>query len=1105
MNADKDCSADPLFPVTYTLTAEIDVATPDNYIINWYKEGVTAPLASGNLSTFKTCTVVINNAGEAVSKAGNYYYTLRTTATANCPLTSPKVTIQDISSTCNIPKVYPMTDRIAAKPGVITDPFNVTANDCINSENDETTCPGNLRILNFSILSGYHLNEVGTYQPGTPLVITDTAKRTVGVLTLDRAGNLTFQEAPDYPSIKDGGIEEVYFHYTVVNTLTGATAIGRVHITFTQWDYTVHSSCEGYPVRIVFDVDKFLADDFLENDQDPDSKVPVGTINDEYDQKINDAVATRYYLYNSNNGIKISDEAIKNNDPNIDIKRIDVVRTESIEDGGKIIFEFIATTPGIMSCQLRTKDIYAATSDEDDVILQKILVQICPKTATWSGLESDVWQNNNNWVSEGLGAYPTWCTDVTIPGSRIKTTTGGTTSQETLSNLPNVKPGDACKDIVFKMNASIGGIQNLIYRAAYVEYRPPVIGKPGSNGKWTMISMPLKHIYTADFQPDINWSDPGGEWAWAEIKSYSMYFDLAYLNNDKENPDGTTGTTFGSFSKPFANLKQELTGGLGFASNVVLTGGQGTTFTGTGIAGRGDSTFYFPRYKTYGNAKTFEKPGTPFEASNDTLKEANYAYHWDDNGEWITSYPDDPENFNPFTFTGKRGKIVSKTYDSEWNPFFYSTTEIANYYLSYTGNNVPVWSTKSETGSTPVSYGQPATEYLPLTNPLAGQDSRFRFSYEKNAQLGYDTIPDHYGTTDGSFTLTLTGTGKTRIVGNPFMSHLKFDTLYRANNAKIMPYYRIWDGTSFWTHTISEYSGKTGVWAGLGDLTTETDGIIENGYIPPMQAFFVDLRNDNNSSLALTFNTGMSFAITGTSSAGYRLRSQSTTNENLLKIRLKMKGIETVSLLAALPGASDSYLADEDIYKLFSYDKATPEIYTVSSKTAIEINAVSQEGEQKLIPIGIKTSQTGQFEINVEGADNFTAYPYVRLRDALENKYYDLKNQTAFTFNKTSDENLEGRFYILLANTEEITTSANATGNEEAGNISITRENGSIRVYSPVVAIDDFEVYDLSGRILFKDVKINEYSYLWSPRLEQGIYLLKVNAGKDSKIEKFKW
>jgi len=511
-----------------------------------------------------------------------------------------------------------------------------------------------------------------------------------------------------------------------------------------------------------------------------------------------------------------------------------------------------------------------------------------------------------------------------------------------------------------------------------------------------------------------------------------------------------------------------LTDGFGFASNVVLTGNGGTTFTR-------DSTFYFPRFMPYGNAKYFQDLATH-------LREVLYKYHYTDNGEWVNSHPNPA--FNPFTLP--RGTVSSlsdttditgKMTDIAWNTHFCNTnTSYPNPLYTYTGAS-------------------------DMPNPLLGQDSRYRFIYEDANQYQYNA-------SSGEFTVTLPATGTTRIVGNPFMSHLDFRLLVagESNNFSQIQtsYYRIWDGVRFYTNPnpgTSPYDDS--VWQGMTGLSTAPNDSVISFYIPPMQAFFVDVK-DANSPLVLTFSNLMTTAQIPNNTNNNMLRSRPrSANDNLLRLRLKMNEIETVALLASLHGASDSYIPGEDIYKLFSYNPATPEIYTISDKTAIEINAVSQDGEQKLIPIGIKTNQTGQFQISIEGVANFNAYEYVYLRDALENINYDLRKNASFTFNKTLQENLEGRFYILLSSSGQIATETTvASDNQE---ILIVRESDGVRIYSSIDTIESFEVYDVSGRLLFKDTGINASVYFWTSKLEQGIYIVNVHAGKSKKAQKIKW
>jgi hypothetical protein len=1129
------------YTITLNAVIGLQAGTENNYTFTWYdgagniRQSLTG--TTGQIYTFTTADL---------ADAGGYYYTVArtgsltggiTNTTACAVLSTPITKGVDVITA----KIGTENDIIQATPGVITNPYNILDNDCndINDSGTANCSSENLQVLNFtfSTVNGFSASMDGViYTPGIPVMVIDNVERIVGVIMLDNDGNLTFQATPDYPLYTNGGLGIVEFDYTVINTENGATATDKVYVTLTQIRHTTTASCVGFPVRVEFDFEEFLPDEFHYAPEyaayfgvsptDPipyptyfggratgtyfQTQVKPSTADDYYAGHINDVVASRYYLVNATTYTTMSDRILSDNitynNGITDIRRIDVVRTNDYKQGGKIIFEIMAKTPGLCTYQLRRKEIaypvdyrypgYTGTDTQEDPIIATVTVEVCPKSATWTGTNSDVWQDNGNWISEGTGAYPTWCTDVLIPPSvtvLYDDPTDPMGSVEIIKNFPIVKQGDACKDIVFKMGASVGGIQNLIYRAAYVNYKPPTIDDANypAEGKWTMISVPLKYIYSADFQPDMHWLNFNNQYttnAFTEIKSYMSYFDLAY-SDAKTNPDGVPGTAFGSFSRPFANLKQKLGAGFGFVSNVVLTGNGGLTFCNAQNAvGREPYNFYFPRYQRFGNMKLFDGLGNTFTGPSGTAyQEVPYAYHYTDNGEWITTHSN--PDYLPFTIS-QRGVIGVKTLDSQWNPSFYS--EIT------------------------ADYGEKAVSYvLPLSNPLAGQDSRYRFIYENASTYGYNK-------NTGAFTLNLQATGATRIVGNPFMSHLDFDEFYNANFSSIQPYYRLWNGEAFTSYVIDGETYNSNVWDGMSELSTSTSADVTfpaYRYIPPMQAFFVDVTGKlgDTETLSLNFNTAMSTAIPndslftdvlgdGTMILPYnnQLRSgaQSSANNNLLKLRLKMNSIETVALLASLPKATDRYNSNEDIYKLFSYDNTTPEIYTVSDKTAIEINAVSQEDEQKLIPVGIKTNQLGRFDLSIEGVEDFTAYEYVLLRDALLCEHYDLRENSTFTFYKTLLENLEGRFYILLSNS--LVGIKNIDPTDEKNPIRIVQEGSAVRVFAPMENIESFEVYDTSGRICFKEDHIGVSSYSWNSRELQGMYIIKVRTNKQLKVQKIR-
>ncbi|MDR1679935.1 MAG: T9SS type A sorting domain-containing protein [Prevotellaceae bacterium] len=1001
MSVENDC---PTIPVI-TLNAVMELEKPSEYTFTWYKDDV---LQSSTGQTF------------TVNEGGNYYYRV-THGSNTCNVQSKTISIDPAVFNCNevVPKITAFDDLVQALSGVvvsqniITDGAGKDCNTYVDKENgglNDACSSDNLNVFSFTIPSGYGYDNIAnTYTPGTPIVITDDTNATIGVLNIQANGDLTFQEAPDYT----GSVSIIHFSYTVIHTVSGATSTANVDIPLKELPYNVdESSCAGYPVQITFTVKEFLADGFI--DDRTGTEFPISDSDPAYPTLVGDPVAARFYLINTSTGDTISTTF---GTSNFDPEHFKIQRTAGHPElGGSITITFTPTVGGLNNFELYSKQPYLAPNPSSDNKLRALIVELCPRYASWTGLADDFnWQNPNNWAVTGLGSgYPNWCTDVIIMGDTA------------IISFPiiNKAQQDICRDITFEPGASVGKIQDLIYRAAYVQYKPIAFDQ------WTCLSAPLKYMYANDFTPDNTWTGTSNvSNAFSEIKSYMRLFDLAYSTSGKENPDGVTGTSIGSFSKAFSELEVPLTKGFGFASGILLmdTGGKGM-FTK-------DSTFYFPRFIPYGN---------PALMTDVTFSAPVYQYH-NNTGAWLEASGTLPRGGG---YTTPQGLL-----DSDWGAAF---------------------------------EGKKSGEF---PNPMLNNDSPMRFVYES----------DGYSNNNGSFSITLNAEGATRLVGNPLMSHLDFDKFQTENSSAVQPWFRLWDGTKFYTYIKSGSTGSP-IWAGMTELASTSETI--EGFIAPMQGFFVDVVNATNTALILNFNTDMSTSKACTPTSNYHLRAANTAN-NLLKLRLKMQNVETVATVASILNANDHYDANEDIYKLFSFEQTTPEIYTIADKTAIEIQAISQEGDEKLIPIGIKGTATGNFELNIEGGNSFDVYEQVLLKDAFENKDYDLRKQSEFSFEKTASENLEGRFYIHLLGSIDA-TSKPENSHIEIDNITIVHDNGVIRVYSPTAKIDNFELYDISGRLLYRNTTVNSFSYSWNATIEKGIYLVRVQAGKRNKVQKIK-
>lgn len=245
----------------------------------------------------------------------------------------------------------------------------------------------------------------------------------------------------------------------------------------------------------------------------------------------------------------------------------------------KYKLEFVETVSGTFDYTIK---------DEMGDVVKTFSMTVHPAAATWKKNSSTTrWGDSANWESvTGTGA-PIWCTDVTI--------------SEDAATYPILEAGDACRDITFKNGATVGQIQQLLYRKAFVELNP-------ERNRWYMLSDPLRYMYSADYHGDMTWVNAESP------KVFMMYFNVS----SSTNPDGRTGYVVGDFSTPFAKLEEGLPTGKGFA---------------LWINGKANGLNY--------NDTSFPT-GTPYKFPRRLANgsDVSYSYHDKATGAWLTPVKD---------------------------------------------------------------------------------------------------------------------------------------------------------------------------------------------------------------------------------------------------------------------------------------------------------------------------------------------------------------------------------------------------------------------------------------------------------------------------------
>ena len=431
--------------------------------------------------------------------------------------------------------------------------------------------------------------------------------------------------------------------------------------------------------------------------------------------------------------------------------------------------------------------------------------------------------------------------------------------------------------------------------------------------------------------------------------------------------------------------------------------------------------------------------------------------------------------------------------------------DIEYFYHYSNGNWITGNAVKPSRGEAPLVSDEEWNN-LNMTNAvgknLRGQDSRYRFIIEK---IGDPNVRD-------SISIKNLNPGASNIIGNPLMSHLDVSQLFQINET-FNPYYRIWDGTNFYAYLILN-GDEEPIWQEDVDAIIRGEDSIPPLYrqVPPMSSFIVDMK-PGETQIDIIFDKVSTKPFlpevpvdpvnppteeTGRKSAAALRSQKSNAPENVLALKVSMNGLQNRAIVGVFPLASDDYKPNEDVSKLFSYYEESPEIYTISAKTALEINAVKSDSEKKVIPVGVKTSETGKFSIEAINTENFNAYTYLYLWDAKEDIFYNLLEKSTIDLNKETKENVEARYYLIMQNV--------SAGISDLTNaiewVKVSSSDAWVTVKSASAEINQIEIFDVTGQRVYNMSNLNsDYEY-FSPSVTNGIYIVQVTTNKG--IENYK-
>ena len=318
------------------------------------------------------------------------------------------------------------------------------------------------------------------------------------------------------------------------------------------------------------------------------------------------------------------------------------------------------------------------------------------------------------------------------------------------------------------------------------------------------------------------------------------------------------------------------------------------------------------------------------------------------------------------------------------------------------------------------------------------------------------------------------------LVGNPYPSAIDASAFLDANVGGTND---ILGGTLyFWTHNTPYGTGTTyaystadyATWNGTGETATTDDTVSNNtntpsGKIAAAQAFFV--RGTANGT-AVFKNT---MREKGNNMQFFRgaATAETTTTVEKNRVWLNLKGANNAfsqTLVGYVTNATNDYDVRYDgesfggnFVTFYSVNNAK---HLVSQGRALPFVTTDE------VPLGYKATGTGNLTIAIDHTDGVLATQAIYLKDNLLNVVHNL-TESAYTFASVAGT-FDERFVLRYLPAVEL---ANPTFNEALNGVTIRKNDATLRINSPYETIDQVQVYDITGRLVFEQKDCNTNTF----------------------------
>lgn len=256
-----------------------------------------------------------------------------------------------------------------------------------------------------------------------------------------------------------------------------------------------------------------------------------------------------------------------------------------------------------------------------------------------------------------------------------------------------------------------------------------------------------------------------------------------------------------------------------------------------------------------------------------------------------------------------------------------------------------------------------------------------------------DVLVDYTGTGNelntGSFTIGVVITNSTpteiashkgwNLVGNPYPSPVDWQASSGWTKTSINDAKYIWDGPN------DQYT----IWLGGGAPIGINGG---TQYIPSNQGFWVQATSNGNFGIANAVRTGF---ITGTPDF---YKSEEVFDYPLVSLVAEGDGHTDETIVRFIEGTTKGFDRNWDATKLFSMNPDVPQLYFENQGYEFALNTLPQIENNLSVPLDFKCARAGYYTINLSDRTNLKPQTGLYLKDMLEQKIIDLKQEQSYGF-----------------------------------------------------------------------------------------------------------